>query len=308
MTNATRLAGVALVVSVVLGACGSAGTPGGQRSASARPASLSPVDRLDHLGAFVVQCGPDRGPQELGVVQDGLHRLTRSPYGVSEMSVNASGTVVYAATETIGADVHVLRNTDQTPTILGPGPVVAVAPDGRIALVRTDQRRRPLRDDVYIREGGRTRKVATFPLVWQLFWRHGKVAAMIGPGRTHLVWDVKHPNNRLTLPSRGGRTIQLFPQRDLVAAQLPKAGDRFDLAVASRSAPHFRRVARNLYPLAWSPTGRYILASDFRPSQALRVVDVRRHTTSRIGTLPCGRVFDAAWLPRGTKLPPAPAG
>lgn len=264
---------------------------------------------LSQLGAFVVQCGHEQGPQDLWTIQDGLHRLTRAPSGgVSEMSVNDSGIVVYTATDTIGADVHVLAPGTSEASVVGPGRAPAVAPDGRIAFVRSEQTRRPLRDDVYVTDGEITRKVATFPLVWTLFWHRGKLAAMVGPGRTRLVWDVRDPRRRMPLPGRGALTIQMDPDGERVAVQMPEGDNRLrDLGVGSRTRPRFRRVANDLYPLAWSPTGRFVLASDFAPSQRLSVVDVRRRVTARVGTLTCGRVVQAAWLPRGTKLPAVPA-
>jgi hypothetical protein len=270
-------------------------------------ALTGPVVSLDRVGAFVIQCGPEHRPQDLWTVQGGLRRLTRAPNGgVSGLNANASGTVVYTATQSFGADVHVLSPAADSPADIGAGHVAAVAPDGRIAFVQTNQTQSPLRDDVYVRTAGHARATASFPLVWNVFWRHGKLAAMIGPGRTHLVWDVEHPRKRLALPARGGLTIQVYPDQDRVAAQIPVGSGRYDLGVASRLQPRFRRVADNLYPVAWSPSGRFLLASDFPPSTRLSIVDVRRRVTAHVGSLTCGRVVQAAWLPRGTRLPPIP--
>lgn len=304
------LAVTAMVLTVVLGACGS-GAPSDQRSDDTVRLSESrdPVATLDRLGAFVVQCGDRPGSQQLWINRNGLHQLTRTRYGgVSRMSVNDAGVVAYGATETLGSEVHVLRPGSRHVSVIGAGNALAVAADGRIAFARTEQTRRPLRDNVYVFDGTRTRKVASFPLVWDLFWRKGALAAMIGPGKTHLVWDVKHPSRQLALPGRGGRTIQLLSGPDLVAAQLPDAQGRYGIGIASRSRHHFKRVATDRYPVAWSPSGRFLLASDPPPSTRLSVVDIVRRVTIPVGKLPCGQVVQAAWLPRGTKLPALPAG
>lgn len=228
--------------------------------------------------------------------------------GISSMSVSDAGVVAYSATETLGAEVHVLKPGTRQVRILGAGNAPAVDRGGRVAFARTDQSRRPLRDDVYVSDGSRAHKVATFPLVWSLFWHHGELAAMVGPGRTHLVWDVRNPSRRLALPGRGGLTIQVEPNHERVAAQMPNSDGSYDIGVASRTHRHFRRVADDLYPLAWSPSGRFLLASSLPPSTQLSVVDVQRHATTRVGGLPCGQAVQAAWLPRNTKLPAAPAG
>lgn len=312
MSPKLRLA-VGVLLAGVIGACGTAASNSRHQNATApRVTTRGAAAMLGRFGAFVLRCGEEVQSQQLWTVDQGvLRQLTHGTIGgVSSMGANDSGAVVYPAIDSAGVNVHVLRPDSAGATLIGAGDVPAIADDGRIAFVRTDQTRRPLRDSVYVYDGKHTRKVASFPLVWALFWHSGKLAAQTGPGRTHLVWDVTHPTRRLTIPGRGWQLIAVSSTEDVMATFVPAAHGAHDLAVASEAHPRFRRIAHNLYALAWSPSGRYLLGSAFAPSSQLSVINIRRHTVAaRVGTLACGgRLLQAAWLARGTKLPTMPSG
>lgn len=306
-------AAVGVLLACAVGACGAGASVTEHHKATApRVTTRGAAATLGRIGQFVLRCGEQVQSQQLWTVdQSVLRQLTHVKVGgVSSMGANDSGVVVYPAIDSAGVNVHVLTPATGQAAVIGPGDVPAVAEDGRIAFVRTNRTKRSLPDDVYVFDGKHTRKVATFPLVWALFWHRGKLAAQVGPGRTHLVWDVTHPTGRLTIPGRGGQVITVSPVGDLVATNVPAAGSTDDLAVASRTSPRFRPVAHGVYPLAWSPSGKSLLTGAFPPSSGLRIIAVRRRAVAaRVGILPCGgHVLQAAWLPRGTRLPPVLAG
>ena len=281
-----------------LSACGGGGELDAPRAGSPTD---PPAPQIE--GRLIVLCGHDYATQDLYDIRDGtIARRTTSPSGngIGNLAARNGRIALNRVRDAIG---HVEIGRLDAPTfdgrVIAPGMTPALDDDGTLAWSIVTEQRGRLADAVYVKRPGRpARRVAVYRNVWALQYIDGRLRAITSDrGRYEQIRGIGErapKRTRLTTKKPGSSTWSHTGKLAYGNGRARSNELRFLSADGRRVARHIT----NWQAMAWSPDERSLLVSTaVRNPPEIGLMNPRTGAVRSLGSLPCGWMARARWLP-----------